>query len=118
MSNTQTAIRFTAEAIRHILGSSVIAGFYTAIGTPLEHPARQFLVQNLTDQRLGFSFDGITDHFVLPPQSFFLDDVTSNAALSKGFMLAKGQSLYVKRLTIPAPTGDVYFSVFYAEDGL
>lgn len=117
MANIQTAIRFEAEVVRHLLGSAVVAGFYTAIGGPLLHPCRQFFVQNLTDQTLMFSFDGINDHFPLPANGFLLDDVTSNAALSKGFMLAQGETLYVKSLGIPVPAGDVYFSVFYATDG-
>lgn len=117
MANIQTAIRFQAEQVRHLLGSAVVAGFYTALGGPLLHPARQFFLQNLTDQTLMFSLDGITDHFPLPANGFLLDDVTSNAALSKGLMLAQGETLYVKRLSIPIPTGDVYFSVFYATDG-
>jgi hypothetical protein len=117
MSNFQTAIRWFPEPVRHVLGSAVTAGLYIPIGGPLLHPARQFLIWNLTNQTLMFSFDGITDHFPLPGSSFFLDDVTSNAALSKGLMLAQGETLYVKRLSPLVPTGDVYFSVFYATDG-
>lgn len=117
MSNIQTAIRFKAETVRQLLGSSTVAGFYTAIGTPLENACRQFFVQNLTDKTLMFSFDGVNDHFPLPTSGFLLNDVTSNAALSKGFMLAKGETLYVKKLSPLVPSGDIYFSVFYATDG-
>jgi hypothetical protein len=117
MSNFQTAIRFKAEPVRTLAGASAIQGLYTAIGTALVHPARQFFIQNLTDQTLMFSLDGLTDHFPLPASGFLLDDVTSNAALSKGLMLAQGEILYVKRLDVAVPTGSVYFSVFYATDG-
>lgn len=117
MSNTLTAIRLACEPVRQLAGASVLAGFYTAVGTALEHPCRQFLIWNLTDQTLMFSIDGVTDHFPIPASGFFLSDVTSNAALTKGFFLAQNQTLYVKRLSPLVPTGNVYFSVFYADDG-
>lgn len=117
MSNTLTAIRLNCEQVRQLAGTSVVAGLYTAVGTAIEHPARQFLIWNLTDQTLMFSLDGLTDHFPIAAQSFFLSDVTSNASLSKGFFLAQNQTLYVKRLGPLVPTGNVYFSVFYADDG-
>lgn len=117
MSNTLMAIRFAAEEVRTIAGGSIAIAPYMPIGSALEHPCRQFFLQNLTDQTLMFSFDGLTDHFPLPANGFFLDDVTSNASLSCGYFLAKGQTLYVRALSGAAITGDVYFSVFYADDG-
>lgn len=117
MSNYQTAIRFTAEPVRFLIGTSIVAGMYTPIGGPLLHPCRQFFVQNYTNTTIMFSLDGVTDHFPLPPSGFLLDDVTSNAALSKGFMLAQGEMLYAKLLAPVTATSGVYFSVFYADDG-
>ena len=108
------SIRMRAEPLRS-LGFASIIGIYTRIGTPLDHPARQILVQNLTDQDVVFSFNGLDDHFVLPANGFFLSDITSNKSLGQGWFLAEGDSLYVKQLGAPT-TGSVYFSVFYGSD--
>jgi hypothetical protein len=63
-----------------------------------------------------FSFDGVNDHFPIPANGFFLDDISSNQShMAQGWYLAQGSRLYVKE--IGAPTlGAVYFSVFYGAD--
>jgi len=115
--NYQTAIRWYPETMRTIEGSSITNAMFTAIGGPLLHPCRQFIVQNYTDQILDFSIDGINPHFSMAATSGIIDDVTSNAALSKGLMLAQGETLYVRGRSGTTPTGSVDFSVFYASDG-
>lgn len=105
-------IRFKADTLRSIAAASVGAS-YMPIGTAMTHPIRQFKVDNLTDALLVFSFDAINDHFVVPSNGFFLDDITSNkSGVSGGFYLAQGDRLYVKQLGIPT-TGSVYFATFY-----
>lgn len=115
--NYQIAIRWYPETMRTLAGASITNAVFTAIGSPLLHPARQFLIWNYTDQKLLFSLDGINTHFSMPANSGIIDDVTSNAALSKGLMLAQGEILYVKASTGATPSGEVDFSVFYATDG-
>lgn len=109
------SIRFRAEPVRSLAAGSVAAG-YTAIGTPVTHPIRQFLIQNMTDAAVMLSFDGVNDHFPLPAGGFFVDDISSNRSTSvQGWYLAQDSQLWVKRLGIPT-TGSVYFSVFYGAD--
>lgn len=108
------ALRMQFEPVRTLAAASIIAG-YMGVGTAIDHPARQFLVQNLTDVTLMFSFDGVVDHFALPANGFFLSDVTSNMAVSKGFYLAEGERLYVREIGVPL-TGSVYFSVIYGNE--
>lgn len=112
MAASSLGIRFAAEPVRSIVGSAVGVG-YTGIGTALGNPIRQFFVQNFTDGTFMFSFDGVNDHFPLPPNSFFLDDVCSNTSVSQGWFLAEGTRLYVRYLSA-STMGSVYFSVFYA----
>ncbi len=108
------SIRMRAETLRTLNYSQIMAG-YMGVGSILQNPARQILVQNLTDALLAFSLDGVNDHFVLPSNGFFLSDITSNKSVSQGFFLAEGDRLYVKQIGTPT-SGDVYFSVFYGSE--
>lgn|SRR5574338_236082 len=112
MSNTLLSIRFRAEPVRSLAFGS-IGPAYMGVGSALTHPIRQFFIQNLSDQTLMFSFDGINDHFPLPQNGFLLDDITSNKSRGEGWFLAEGDRLYVRELTTPAAAGAVYFSTFY-----
>ena len=109
-----TSIRFRAELVRSLGFASIGAG-YMGVGTGVSHPIRQFFIQNLTDVALMFSFDGINDHFPLPANGFFLDDISSNKSIGNGLFLAEGDRLYVKEIGVPS-VGSVYFSVFYGSD--
>jgi len=103
-------IQLQAEPLRS-LGYAATGAAYVEIGTSLAYPARQFIVQNLTDADMVFSIDGTNDHFVIPAYSFFLSDVSTNTVTADGFFLMKGSKLYVKRIGVPT-TGTIYFSVF------
>lgn len=105
------AIRLQFEPVRSLAYTSV-SGTYAAIGTGLVNPARQVWVQNLTDVTLMFSLDGINDHFPLPANGFFLDDITANKTTMEGFYIAEGTIFYVKEIGTPS-TGTVYVSVMY-----
>ncbi len=118
MSNYGLSIKWYPEAQRDVTAANLAAspGVYLGVGTALENPARQFLIWNLTDKLLQFSFDGLTDHFVLPAQGFFLDDISSNTSVSQNFLLAQGTRLYAKTTGSSPTTGSVYFSVFYGSN--
>lgn len=113
MANQLMAIRLLAEPLRSLAAASVV-GTYVAIGTAFEHPSRILLVQNLTDQTVAFSFDGIDDHFVLPANGFLLTDFTANKTHQMGAFLAQGTIIYVKEVGNPT-TGSVYVSTFYGD---
>lgn len=105
-------IRIGIENVRSLAFSS-ISGTYMGIGSPLIHPARQIFIQNLTDETLMFSIDGINDHFPLPANGFLLDDITSNRTTTSGFYLAEGTRLYVREISAAPTAGSVYFTAFY-----
>jgi len=109
------SVRMKFEPCR-TLGFAAIGAGYMGVGTSINHPARQIFIQNLTNITLMFSFDGINDHFPLPANGFFLDDITSNKANQVGdFNLASGDRLYVKQLAGAPGAGAVYFSVIYGD---
>jgi hypothetical protein len=105
-------IRLQMEPLRTLAFGAIGAG-YVAVGTATSHPARQILVQNLTNQTMIFSFDSVNDHFVLPANGFLLDDIASNKSFVSGFYLAQDVVLYAKDAGIAPASGAVYFSVFY-----
>lgn len=102
-----------AEAQRSLAFGATGAN-YVAIGTPMAHPINIFIVQNLTDATMQFSFDGTIDHFVLPANGMWVsDNVTNRQETNTAFFLGKGTSFYVKRIGTPT-TGSLYVTVLYA----
>lgn len=97
------------------LAFGTIGAAYMGVGTAVNHPLHQFIIQNLTDAALQFSFDGINDHFPLPAGGLLINDVTSNKAVAQVFCLSEGTRLYVKEIGVPT-TGAVYFSAIYGKD--
>lgn len=74
-------------------------------------------MQNLTDEYVLFSFDGLTDHDVLPPNGFTLLDVTTNKTENGGAMyISQGTRIYVKELSVTPTGGAVYVSVWYGKN--
>lgn len=113
---TLLAIRILPEPVRTIAFGAIGAG-YMGIGTAIDNPARLFFLQNLTDQLLMFSWDGVTDHFPLPSEGFLLMDVTSNKSISQGFFVGEGTRFYVRDTGIAPTVGAVYLAVFYGFEG-
>jgi|SRR5882672_12313997 len=109
------AIRMAFEPLRSLAFGSVLVG-YMGVGTAINHPAREFLVQNLTDATLLFSFDGVTNHFRLPANGFWLNDNTANKSVSQGFFLAEGTRLYVKQDGVAPTSGSVNFTIIYGSE--
>lgn len=110
MSYSQ-AVRLKVEEQRS-LGFASITPVYAGVGSSLENPARFIMIDNLSDGDLQFSFDGVTDHFVVARRSGKIIDVASNQAREQGFYVGEGTRLYVKEIDAPT-SGSVYFSVFY-----
>lgn len=111
MSNPANSIILGFEPVRSLAAAS-ITGSYVAVGTATTNPARQFIIQNLTDATLMFSFDGVNDFMPLLANGLFVDDITTNKTQERGFFLSAGTTLYVKRIGTPT-TGSVYLSISY-----
>ena len=113
------SIKFSAEPVRTTaFGAIATIGVpeYIGVGTSLERPVRQILIQNQTDVLLMFSFDGIEDHLPMPSNGYLILDITSNKTLSQGFFLSEGERLYVRQVTIAPTVGAAYFTTFYGAE--
>lgn len=106
-------IAFHSEPIRSVAFGG-ISGVYARIGTPFQHPIRLIKVDNLTDQTLLISDNGIDDKFILAPNGFFLFDITTNAAQAQGWFIPEGTQFYVKDNGLAPSTGSVYVQACYA----
>lgn len=109
------AIRLAFEPLRSLAFGSIGAA-YTGIGTSVNHPLRQFFIQNLTDTTLVFSFNGVDDHFRLPRNGYWMEDITANKTIVTGFFLAEGSRLYVKHDGVAPTTGSADFTTIYSAE--
>jgi len=109
------ALRARFEPLR-TLGFASIGPVYMGVGTSLNNPIRQFFIQNQTDVRLVFSFDGITDHFDLPKDGYWVEDVTANKTNTQGLFFAEGDRLYVRQDGAAPTKGLVSLSAIYGSD--
>lgn len=114
MISNATAVRVLPEPVR-TLANGDVSSSYAAIGTPFANPIHYFMIQNLMDQPVMISWDGINDHFPLEVNGYIIMDVSSNRTSTGGsFMIAQGTTFYAKNLTVSSPTtGSIYLSVFY-----
>ena len=98
------------EALR-TLAYTGISSAYAPIGAGLKYPGRLYYLVNTTDVLLTFSWDGVTDHFVVPSGSYILIDVTSNRTENGGsFAIDQYTITYVKG---GPGSGSVYLTSFY-----
>lgn len=102
-----------ADGMRLLAAASIAAG-YTAVGTLFDHPMRIIKLVNLTDATVIFSYDGVVDHEIVPPNGFTLYDFTTNQAQTAGAFIAKDTVMYVKRSGVPT-TGSVYVCAYYGK---
>lgn len=112
MASDILSLRIAFEPVR-IATFDEISSDYTPIGGPTLNAARQFFIQNLTDAILMFSFDGVSDHFPLPSEGFFLNDITTNKVQTQGFYLGGTSTLYVRQMADVPSAGAVYFTAIY-----
>jgi len=87
-----------------------IVDAYSAIGTPIDHPTRIFIINNTTNKDAWISLDGTNNHFaIVAGGNLLIDDATN------GISISKGTTFYAKRYTPgDAPTsGDIIVSIGY-----
>lgn len=112
---TSLAIRLEPEDMRSLAFGSITSS-YMGIGTAFTKPIRIFLVQNLTDVLMIFSFDGANDHFPLPSNGYMLLDISANKTREQGYYIAEGTRVYVKDNGDSPTMGSVYITTFYGAD--
>lgn len=112
---SSVAIRMQFETLREIAYSSLTTS-YISIGGPLLNPARQFILQNLTDQNVYFSLDGVNPIIKLPSGGYLISDVASNKTNIVGLFMVEGDIMYVKYDVTAPSAGSVCFSVMYGSE--
>jgi hypothetical protein len=110
------AVRARFEPLK-TLGFATISPAYMGIGSGLLHPAREILIQNLTDVTLVFSDDGVVDKFKLPAMSGRVLDITANKTGHSGaFYMSEGERMYVRQDTAAPTLGEACFSATYGSE--
>ncbi len=104
-------LRLVPDTLRSLAFGAIGVG-YTAIGTVFLHPMRIVSIKNLTNADLLFSFDGVNDHEIVPPESGIVWDFCTNRIGNGGAVIAIGTTIYVKQAAVPT-SGGVFISCFY-----
>lgn len=86
---------------------------YSLIGTISSSPARIVKMTNTTNKDVLISYDGTTNHDILPANSFVLYDISSNSGIKNVLVLPEGTSIYAKYVDIPTE-GAVYMTIISA----
>jgi hypothetical protein len=97
------------DAIRSI-DSATFTGSYQAVGTKLTYPTRIVKFTNNSTVLVTVSWNGTSDHEILPAGSFLLLDVSSDRETSGIFEIGANTQFYVKG---SAGTGSFYISTYY-----
>lgn len=104
------SIRILPEPLRS-RDSATFTGSYQTLGTPITNPSKIMKVTNNSAVLVTLSWDGISDHEILPSGSFILLDFTSNAGVAGLLVAAANTQFYIKGT---ASTGSVYLSTYHA----
>ena len=108
------AIRVQYEEIREV-DNGDIAGGYSAFGTPFAHAIRTVRIVNTTNADVFISYDGSTDHDIVPQGGFVLYDYGSNRAENAGILeQAKGTQAWVRLVSGDASSGSLFMVTIYA----
>lgn len=103
-------IEIRVDALRTLAFGS-ISGTYEPLGVQFANPMVLLMAQNFTDVQLTYSFDGITDHFVLPSGGQVIFDAGSDKANNtNGLYFSTGTQMYVKG---SPTTGNTYITTMH-----
>lgn len=93
-----------------------IGGAYSTVGTPFDHVVRILIMQNLTNQQVLISFDGVTDNLTLPiGGQLVLDYMSDQSRVGGEFAQPIGTQVYVKNAGVAPTVGNFYVGLIYAK---
>lgn len=107
----QIKSRLAFEELRSRLATS-FDGTYQTLGVPTVYPSRLLKFTNTSASDVFISFDGATDHELVPASSYMVIDISSNRVWDCEFSLAAQTQVYI-RSTLGV-SGSIYLSVYYA----
>lgn len=103
--------RLLLEALRSVAATS-FNGTYIPLGIPIVFPARMMKFTNTSASDILISFDGVTDHEIIPASTFLVLDISSNRVWDCEFCLPAKTQVYISGAV--QPTGKIYLSSYYA----
>jgi hypothetical protein len=92
------------------LDTSTLSGGFLPVGSPLVNPCRIIKFTNLSNVNLIISWDGVTNHDILPAGGFVLYDIATNHETSAPFDVSAHTQFYV---SAAAGVGLVYISAYF-----
>lgn len=101
-------LRFFPLPLRSVTGVTLAnPALWYPIGNPLERPCRIVKFDNLTDQDVTVSFNGVDAFTILPSGGFMLLDITSNKSNLVELVVEEQTQFYAQAASAPI-TGSVY----------
>lgn len=94
------------------INSASFTGSYQLLGTTLPNACRIIKLTNNSNVAVTISWDGVTDHEILPAGSFVLLDASANKENSGICEISQGTQFLVKG---SAGTGSVYLSSYFTK---
>lgn len=111
--NLPGSVRVRFEDLRS-LGWASFGAAYVGVGASFTNPIRLIKITNTSDANLLISFDGISDHDMIPANGFCIYDYGSNATGRSGYLeQPAGDRLYVKLEGAAATSGNIYVTLMY-----
>lgn len=104
------------EAVREV-AFGAIGVAYSALGAITSDYVRILALNNGTDAAVYISFDGVTDHLRVSPNSFKLLDFTTNTVHDNGYFLPLRTQIYIKRVSGAPTLGDFWAETVIGQGG-
>lgn len=112
-------LRFFPLALRSLTGTNIVApGTYYAIGDELERECRLLKFDNLTDQNVLISSNGVDAWTIIPTGGFFVIDVTTNKSNLTELLVDKGTQFYATTPAVSPTSGSVYVTAISSSSGI
>lgn len=117
-----SSVRATYQPLRYLPFDEFVNLEFMRVDTPFDQPPRMLQIDNLTNQNVLISFDGVTTHTIVTRQGSWVHDYCSNQALAGGGLLElpAGPGVYVmgaddNLLPVAPTTGALCVTVIYAD---
>lgn len=103
-------MRFAIENLKEITGATIAVNGTFYPFTTTSNACNKIMIQNLTNQIMYFSDDGVNDKMVVPIGGFILLDIRA-----AGDYLRKDTIFYARKKTAVVATGSVFLTCFFEE---
>ena len=107
---------FSPLALRSVTGVTLANPvLFYEIGDPLERPARIIKIDNLTNENVFISMNGVQAWTVVPAGGFLLLDCSTNKTSVEDFFVSEGAQFWANAAVAPT-SGSVYLTAIGSRD--